>query len=292
MFLKKITKPRIKTTKTFALIMPRFEDVDHSFYAEEILKGIGLTASRLKVDILFHITERYDHQDWLNSKVLDPHYVDGIIFADIDNDVETLQKVIATGIPYVVLNNMFEEPINSIAVDNFKAAFDVVDYLIKLGHQRIAIVSGDQRTQAGRLRLEGYQEALLSHKIDAKKEYIKYGEFLRTPSRRAAQELLSLSERPTAVFACSDVMALEVIAEAKTRTIGVPSELSVVGFDDNPINIHSSVKLATVAQPLKEMGRLGLEKLNLICDGKIGVPVQVLLSTRLMERESAAKIGS
>ncbi len=291
MFLKKVLKPKIKTAKTFALIMPRFEDVDHSFYAEEILKGIGLTASRLKVDILFHVTERYDHQDWLNSKILDPQYIDGIIFADIDNDVQTLQKVIATGIPYVVLNNIFQEPINSIAVDNFKAAFDVIEHLIALGHQRIAIVSGDQRTQAGRLRLEGYQEALKAHQIDAKKEYIKYGEFLRTPSRKAAQELFALTERPTAVFACSDVMAMEVIAEAKTRTISVPQELSVVGFDDNPINIHSSVKLATIAQPLKEMGRLGLEKLNLICEGKIGVPVQVLLGTRLIERDSMTRLA-
>ena len=289
MFLKKITKTKIKTKKTFALIMPRFEDLDHSFYAEEILKGIGLTASRLKVDVLFHVTERYDHHDWLDGKVLDPHFIDGIIFADIDNDIETLQKVIATGIPYVVLNNMFQEPINSVAVDNFKAAFDVVDHLVKLGHKKIAIVTGDQRTQSGRLRLEGYQEALTTHNIEARKDYIKYGEFLRTPSRRAAQELLALSDRPTAVFACSDVMALEVISEAKTRTIGVPNDLSVVGFDDNPINIHSPVKLATVAQPLKEMGRLGLEKLNLICDGKIGVPVQVLLPTRLIERDSVAK---
>jgi DNA-binding LacI/PurR family transcriptional regulator len=292
MFLKKTAKTRIKTNKTFALIMPRFEDVDHSFYAEEILKGIGLTASRLKVDVLFHVTERYDHHDWLTSKVLDPNHIDGIIFADIDNDVETLQKVIATGIPYVVLNNIFEEPINSIAVDNFKAAFDVVNRLVDLGHQRIAIISGDQRTQAGRLRLEGYQEALASHKIDVKKEYIKYGEFLRTPSRRAAQELLALAERPSAIFACSDVMALEVMAEAKTRIINVPGELSVVGFDDNPINIHSSVRLTSVVQPLKEMGRLGLEKLNLICDGKIGVPVQALLSTRLVERESVAKLAT
>ncbi|MFA6379156.1 MAG: substrate-binding domain-containing protein [Candidatus Omnitrophota bacterium] len=292
MFLKKITRTKkIKTTKTFALIMPRFEDIDHSFYAEEILKGIGLTASRLKVDVLFHITERYDHQDWLSSKMLDPNIIDGIIFADIDNDIETLQKVIATGIPYVVLNNMFEEPINSIAVDNFKAAFDVVNHLVNLGHQKIAIISGDQRTQAGRVRLEGYQEALRTHHIEAKSEYIKYGEFLRTPSRRSAQELLALSERPTAIFACSDVMALEVMAEAKARTMSVPGDLSVVGFDDNPINIHSFVRLATVSQPLKEMGRLGLEKLNLICDGKIGVPVQVLLSTRLIERDSVAKIG-
>lgn len=290
MFLKKIVRARQTKTRTFALIMPRFEDIDHSFYAEEILKGVGLSASRLKVDILLHVTERYDHHDWLGSKTVDPNYIDGIIFADIDNDIETLQKVIATGIPYIVLNNIFEEPINSIAVDNFKAASEVVERLVSFGHQRIAMIAGDQHTQSGRLRLEGYQDALGKNKISVQKEYIKYGDFLRTPSRKAAKELLDLPERPTAIFACSDVMALEVLAEAKSRSMSIPKDLSVVGFDDNPINVHSPVKLTTVSQPLKEMGRLGVEKLNLMCEGKIGVPVQALLSTVLIERDSVSKI--
>jgi len=276
-------------TKTFALIIPRFEDLDHSFYAEEIVKGIGLTASRLKVDVLMHITERYDHQDWLSGKTVDRNYIDGIIFADIDNDVETLQEVIATGVPYIVLNNIFKEPINSIAVDNQRAAFDSVEHLINLGHKDIAIVCGDLRTQAGRLRLDGYKEALEKHGLDFKDEFIKYGEFLRTPSRKAAQELFDATHRPTAIFACSDVMALEVMYEAKTRGLRIPQEVSVIGFDDNPINIHSAVKLTTVAQPLKEMGRLGLEKLNQICEGSAGVPIQVLLSTRFIERETTAQ---
>ncbi len=275
--------------KTFALIIPRFEDIDHSFYAEEIVKGVGLTASRLKADVLIHITERHDHQDWLSGKTVDRKFIDGIIFADIDNDIETLQKVVATGIPYIVLNNIFKEPINSIAIDNQKAAFDAVENLINLGHNRIAIICGDLRTQAGLLRLEGYKEALEKHGISSKKEYIKYGEFLRTPSRKAAQELFDLEEKPTAIFVCSDVMALEVIFEAKTRNINIPRELSVIGFDDNPINIHSSVKLSTISQPLKEMGRLGLEKLNQICEHKAESPLQVLLQTKFIERETVGE---
>ncbi|MDD3374825.1 MAG: substrate-binding domain-containing protein [Candidatus Omnitrophica bacterium] len=276
--------------KTFALIVPRFEDLDHSFYAEEIVKGVGLTASRLKVDVLMHITERYDHEDWLRGRLIDRNYIDGIIFADIDNDVETLHKVIATGIPYIVLNNIFKEPINSIAVDNQKAAFDVVEHFIKFGHKDIAIVCGDLRTQAGRLRLEGYREALEKHGLAFKDEFIKYGEFLRTPSRKSAQELFDATNRPTAIFACSDVMALEVMYEAKTRGLRVPQEVSIVGFDDNPVNIHSTVKLSTVAQPLKEMGRLGLEKLNQICEGQIGVPIQILLPTKFIERETVTQL--
>ncbi|MDP8265612.1 MAG: substrate-binding domain-containing protein [Candidatus Aceula meridiana] len=276
-------------TKTFALIIPRFEDVDHAFYAEEIVRGVGTTASRLKADVLMHITERNEHQDWLKGRIADHNYVDGIIFADIDNDVETLQKVIATGIPYIVLNNIFEEPINSIAIDNQKSGFDVVEHFVSAGHTDIAIICGDMRVQAARLRLEGYKEALAKHKIPLKKEYIQFGEFLRTPSRKAVQQLLSLPERPTAIFACSDVMALEALYEAKTQGIKVPEELSVVGFDDNPINAHSAIALSTVSQPLKEMGRLGLEKLNQICDRKIGIPAQALLPTKFIERQSTGQ---
>ncbi len=277
--------------KTFALIIPRFEDLDHSFYAEEIVKGVGLSASRLRVDILMHITERYDHQDWLSEKMTNRKQLDGIIFADIDKDTETLEKVIATGIPYVVLNNIFKEPINSIAVDNQKAAFDAVEYLIENGHKEIAIVCGDLRTQAGRLRLDGYKEALDKHGLDFKDEFIKYGEFLRTSSRKAAKDLFDAENSPTAIFACSDVMALEIMYEAKTRGMKVPQDISVIGFDDNPINVHSSVKLSTVAQPLKEMGRLGLEKLNQICEGEIGIPTQTLLPTKFIARASVFKLA-
>ncbi len=280
------------STKTFALIIPRFEDLDHAFYAEEIVKGIGLTASRLKVDVLMHVTDRYDHHDWLNSKTVDRSYINGIIFADIDNDVETLEKVIATGVPYIVLNNLFKDPINSIAVDNQKAAFDAIEYFIKLGHQKIAIICGDMRTQAARLRLEGYKEAIVKNDLELKDEYIKYGEFSRTPARKSAQELFSLPQRPTAIFSSSDLMALEVLYEAKTQGIRVPEDLSVIGFDDNPINIHSAIKLTTVSQPLKEMARLGLEKLNLIYEKKVGVPAQALLQAKLIERQSTAPAGA
>lgn len=277
-------------TKIFALIIPRFENVDHAFYAEEIVKGISVTASRIKADILMHVTERNEHQDWLMARAIDRNFIDGIIFADIDGDTETLQKVIDTGIPYMVLNNIFTEPINSIAIDNQKAGYDVAEFFIQQGHRDIAIICGDMRTQSARLRLEGYKEALARHQIPVLNEYIGYGEFLRTPARKIAQQFFSLPHPPSAIFACSDVMALEVIYEAKTRGLLIPDDVSVIGFDDNPVNIHSSIKLTTVSQPLKEMARLGLEKLNQICLGHLGSPVQTLLPTRLISRDTAGPL--
>ena len=272
--------------KIFVLVIPRFEDIFHSFYAGEIIKGVTIAASRLKIDILVHITDRFDHRGWLDSTLLDANYIDGIIFGDIDNDVQMVKKAISRSIPTMVLNNYLKEPINCIAIDNRKATFDVVHHLVKLGHRKIATITGDLSTQAGQMRLDGFCDALAEYGLRVPKYYITNGSFLRTPARLAAQKLLRLKNRPTAIFAASDVMALEVIDVAKANQIKIPDDLSVVGFDDNPLNINSPVRLATVFQPLVEMGRLGVERLREISLGQAQLPVKMVLSAQLVERKS------
>ena len=276
----------IKRKPIYVLILPRFEDIFHAYYTGEITKGVNLAASRLNVDFLVHITDRSDHSSWLDATLLDRKHVDGVLFADIDNDLEIVKKAIMRGMPCLVLNNIISEPINYIAVNNYKAAYNVVEEFIKLGHTKIATIAGDLATQAGSARLEGYHDALMKHNIEPDKSYIKIGGFLRTPARQATQDLLRLKERPTAIFAASDVMALEVLDVAKTKKIGVPTELAVCGFDDNPLNAHSPIKLATVAQPLVEMGRLGLEMLYQISNGKAKLPVKEVLPARFVRAKS------
>lgn len=272
--------------QSFVVVIPNFEDIFHSFYACEIIKGVSLGASPLKVDLLIHITDRFNHREWLDSFLLDKNYIDGILFADIDQDINVVKKVIDRGMPYLVLNNVLNNAMNYIAVDNRKAAFDLVEYLIKHGHTKIATIAGDLTTQSGQMRLEGYYEALAKHGIRPAKNYVTRGDFLRTPARIAAKKILNLKDRPTAIFAASDVMALELMDIAKELNISVPSQLSVIGFDDNPLNRTSSIKLTTVYQPLVEMGRSGLEHLYQISKGKAQLPVKILLPTKFVVRES------
>ncbi len=280
---------QLKRKPIYVLILPRFEDIFHSFYTGEITKGVNLAASHLNVDFLVHITDRSTHNTWLDPTLLDRKNVDGILFADIDNDIEIVKQAIRSGMPCLVLNNIINEPINYLAVNNHKAAFQVIEELIKAGHKKIATIAGDLNTQAGGTRLEGYYDALLKHGIEVNKSYVKIGGFLRTPARQAAQELLKLKDRPTAIFVASDVMALEVLDVAKSKKISVPGELSVWGFDDNPLRANSPVPLATVAQPLVEMGRLGLELLYQISNGKAKLPVKEVLTAKLIKAESVGK---
>ena len=281
---------RIKGRKrTFVLVIPSFEDVFHSFYASEIIKGVSITASRIKVDILIRVTDRFDHKNWVDASLLDRNYVDGIVFADIDNDVGIVKKAIAQGMPTVVLNNYLEEPFNCISIDNEKATKEIVRYLVKQEHKKIATVAGDATTQAGEVRLSAFKAALKEADIKVPSAYITRGDFLRTPARIAAEKLLKLTDRPTAIFAASDVMALEVLDAARANAIRVPEDLSVFGFDDNPLSVTSSVPLSTVAQPLVEMGRVGAEKLYQISLGKAKLPVKDVLPAKLVHRKSVGK---
>jgi len=272
--------------KIYTLVVPRFEDIFHSYFAQEIIKGTSSAASRLKVDLLIHITERGQHDDWFTSRALKSKFCDGILFADIDKDRVGLDKIISKNIPYLVLNNYFQEPINCIAIDNYKATLQIIDYLVELGHKRIATICGDLHTEAGLERLRGYKDGLRNHNLPINEQYIKNGEFLRTPAHNAAGEILSQPELPTAIFAASDVMALEVMDVAKTKNIRIPQDLSVVGFDDNPLNVYSLVALTTVSQPISEMARIGLETLHRIAEGKENLPAKKKLAAKLIKRSS------
>ena len=190
----------VKRKPIYVLILPRFEDIFHSFYTGEITKGVNLAASRLNVDFLVHITDRSDHATWLDPTLLDRKYVDGILFADIDNDLDIVKKAIMRGMPCLVLNNIIHEPINYIAINNYEAAMQVVEEFIKLGHKHIATIAGDLSTQAGQSRLEGYNDALKKHNIEPDKAYVKIGGFLRTPARQAAAGSFQIKTKANGYF--------------------------------------------------------------------------------------------
>ncbi|MEI6437565.1 MAG: substrate-binding domain-containing protein [Candidatus Omnitrophota bacterium] len=289
-----MTKPTLtrKNRKPiFVVVIPRFEDLSNSFYAGEVTKGANIAASRLDVDILIHLVARRDHAHWLDG-LLDPNFIDGMLFADIDRDWDVVRAAIRRGMPTMVLNNPTTEPFNTIAIDNRRAARQAVELLAGLGHGRIASISGDLETQAGQDRLEGYYDGLELVGLPKDKKLVKKGEFLRTTARSGALALLKdvkTTERPTAIFAASDVMAFEVIDAARSLGLKVPEDLSVVGFDHNLEAGEDGVKLVTFEQPIVDMARLGVENLYQMSLGLAKLPVKILLEAKLIKGRSTAK---
>lgn len=266
-------------TRTIGLIIPRFEGIFHSYYALQVIRGIGSAAERARCDLLLHISE--------SGANATPVVADGLIFVDLFGCEELLDRTLDQGVPAVVLNHYLQElPVSCVAIDNRTAAERVVEYLAKLGHQDIATITGDLKTQAGLDRLDGFVKAMKARSLPVKDSYIRFGDFGLPSARAASEALLSMPDRPTAIFVASDDMAMETLNMAMAKGIRVPEELSVVGFDDGPVASHGRVPLTTVRQPLAEMGRTGLEVLIRQMDGKRQTPTKIQLPTELIERAS------
>ncbi len=263
-------------------VIPGFPGIFHSFYAVELMRGIGHGCETHQLDLIFHITD--------GTNPLRSNFAGGLIFADIIENRSQVENALAEDTPCLVINHMVKDlDVSYIAVDNVKGGHAAAEYLINLGHKRIATVTGNMQTQAGIDRFEGFQKALLKHGINFEPNYFFKGDYSRRSARQAAEQFFALENPPTAIFAASDEMALEIISVAYENGIKVPEDISVIGFDDNPAGLFGPVSLTTIKQPLFNMGEEAVRILNdVIADKQSGV-VRKVLSPDLIVRESCAE---
>lgn len=281
-FQPSVLAQRLATGKTnvVTLVIPRYEGIFYSFYALELIKGIGTLCEVLKLDLLLHLTDGHTS---LNVKG-----VGGIIFADIIGNRHQLEEAVRDDVPTVVINHRVEDlPVSCISVDNIGGAQNAVHYLVGLGHRKIAHITGDQVSQASLQRLEGYKRGLAKNNIEINQGYIFFTDYSRGQARLAAEKMLTMSDPPTAVFVASDSMALEVMAVAREHGVGIPADLSIVGFDDNPSGLYGPVSLTTVRQPFIKMAQDSVKDLALLMSRVKNVPIRkTVLPTELVIRES------
>ena len=267
------------TNSAIGLVMPGYAGIFYSFYAIELIRGVGHACEILKLDMVFHITSGYND--------LNTNSVGGVIFADIIENRKQVEVALESGIPCLVINNIVKDlDANYIGIDNIAGGSMASDYLVSLGHQKVAVITGSLQTQGGQHRLQGFKDLLAKKKITLPPEYIVEGDYSRRSGRNAAEKLLSLKNPPTAIFASSDDMALEVITVAMEKGLKIPQDLSVIGFDDNPAAIFGPVSLTTIKQPLFQMAEQAVKHLTSIISGKKKSLVQLILSPQLIVRES------
>ncbi|GAA2247476.1 transcriptional regulator [Streptomyces ruber] len=196
-------------------------------------------------------------------------------------------------IPYVLIDPVVEPPpgVVSVGAANWQGGVTATEHLLGLGHERIACVAGLRRSMCGGARVAGYRSALASAGIRHRPEYVRHGDFDETTAYRRTVELLALPEPPTAVFVCSDTMALGVYRALAERGLRVPDDVSVVGFDDLPEARWAAPPLTTVRQPLSEMAAASLRLLVRMMAGERPEGTRTELSTRLVPRASTARRG-
>jgi len=261
------------------LVIPRYEGAFYSFYALQLIRGIGIACDNNKLDLFLHITGSLNLGNMSS--------LSGVIFADIIGNRKHLEAIFAMNIPCVVINNIIEDlDVDCIAVDNQAAAKEAVEYLINLGHKKIAHVTGDLNTQAARMRLEGYKDALNKNNLSINSEYIVETDYSRQEARGAAEKLLNMEDRPTALFVASDSMALEIMGVISKEGLEVPKDISIVGFDDNPEGLYAPVSLTTVKQPLIEIGQMAVDRLKVLVEKRPDKKEKISLPCEIVVRDS------
>jgi LacI family transcriptional regulator len=285
-FQPSIFAQRLATGKSnvVALVIPRYEGVFYSFYALELIRGVGTMCEVLKLDLLLHLTDA--------RTPLSLRGVGGVIFSDIIGNRAQLEDSLAKGLPSVVINYYVDDlDVSCIAIDNAGGAENAVNYLIELGHKKIAHITGDLMTQAALKRLDGYKRALEKNSIQLRQDYIFETDYSRGAARSAAEKLIKAADPATAVFVASDAMALEVMAVARELGKHVPNDLSIVGFDDNPSGLYGPVGLTTVRQPLIRMAEESVKELNRLIGLSKKVIKKILLPAELVVRESCKPLA-
>ncbi|MEZ6000802.1 LacI family DNA-binding transcriptional regulator [Hyphomonas sp.] len=212
-----------------------------------------------------------------------------ILTPPLSDDPELIKLLREHAVPFVrVAPSKTSEPGRDVAIDDRAAAREMTEHLIGLGHKNIGFICGPVTHEEASVRLQGYKDALEQAGISFDPERVVMGNFTFDSGISAADQLLDLPKRPTAIFASNDDMAAGVIAACYRRRIQIPQELSVAGFDDTPLAATISPSLTTIYQPSRE---LASEAVGLLLE-EIAAPSETpqrrLLDYKLIARDSTA----
>lgn len=271
-FARKLAGGRLNA---IGLIIPGYEGIFYSFYAQQIIRNVGLGLERLKKDLLLHINWGKDN--------FNTDYVEGAIFSDVLKNEEQLQRVLNEKLPCVVINKKMDNPeISYVSVDNKIGAYEAVKYLIELGHTKIAHITGDMNSQCAQDRYDGFKDALTEAKITIPDHYVQIADFSRNQAHKSIEYLMEHEDKPTAVFCSSDDMAYEVMLYLLEKGVKIPQEISVVGFDDNPQYFYAPLSITTVYQPIDDMVKEAIDYLDRRIASKSDEIIKLELPTKLV----------
>lgn len=268
-----------------------FHELD-SAWAIEVIRGVESVARANGLNII--LTESGDRHspgaDWVEGVLQRNPAGVILVFSDLSSALK--QQLQTRGIPFVVVDPAGDPApdVPSIGSANWSGGLAATRHLIELGHTRIGMISGPTDMMCSRARVGGYRAALDDAGVEIDPSLIVIGDFHAESGREQGMKLLSLPERPTAIFAGSDLQAMGVYEAARALGISIPSELSVVGYDDLPVARWVGPPLTTVRQPLTEMAEEAAKlALALRRDPRLENR-RMDLATSLVVRQSTARL--
>lgn len=212
--------------------------------------------------------------------------IDGVIFVESWRDEANISLDLANK-PYIFVHRLFNGSYaNSVVVDDRKGASMAVEHLINLGHRRIAFINGPQGWNSSNERLAGYQETLKKFGIPYDPDLVGEGTWEVQSSFPVTKRFINQKERPTAIFAANDLMALGAIYAIQDAGLDVPKDMAVVGYDDREIAAISKPTITTICPPCFEMGQLAAQLILNRLEKQIEIEKPIQVEGKLIIRES------
>ncbi len=282
-------------TNTLGLLLPQpIPEILENPYYNLFLRGVGQVCHREGLTLLLTPPLRGSMLTAIPYAAVDGFVVTGL---DVDRgEVAALQR---RRVPFVLVDSDAPEGVPSVDVNDHGGMVSVLEHVLQLGHRRVAILSfesGRDRPDAGyrgalARRIAGIIDALAEYNLALDSPGITLLEVpcTRAAGYHAAQQLLTQPDRPTAIVALSDILALGALDAARDANVNVPTQLSITGFDDQPEASYARPQLTTVRQSIEAKGRVAADFLVAAINGDVQHPHQ-LLHTALIVRESTAVV--
>lgn len=281
---------RRNETRVILIVTP---NITNPYYAH-ILTGIGDGANESGYSALIYNTAGDEARERAGMDMLKKRRADGAILLANSIDSDWVQEY-ADKYPIVQCSEYaLKLDIPRVSIDNYKATQDVMEYIISIGHKKIATISSSNNYISTLLRLNAYKDSLSSHGFEVREEYIELAnaDYSFKSGKAAACRLLEQKDRPTAIFCISDTIALGAITAAKELGIRVPEELTVIGFDDVDDTTMFHPYITTIAQPCYEMGKEAFNILHSCINNGLELNSKVVLPHEFKIRESSAPFNS
>ena len=274
---------KTKRTYTLGMLIP---DITNPFFAE-LARGVEDAANKNSFNIILCNTDDKLKKERTYLEILREKRVDGLILGTAHIRDQSILELEKKKFPYILISRNVERlNKNCIIIDDLAGGMMATEYLIKLGHHRIAHISGPLKTRSGLNRLKGYQLALKKHKIEYNDELVGEGDFRINGGYQVMKRFLKLPEPPTAIFAANDLLALGAMQAIQKKNFYIPEDFSIIGFNDIELASFVYPSLTTIRQPILEMGNLAVKMLlKIIIDGEFNQG-KIVLKPKLIIRES------
>lgn len=278
-----------KKTTTVGVVIP---DISNSIFSE-VARGIEDIANMYHYNIILSNADKKKEKEIRVINTLLEKQVDGLLFMGGAITEEHIQAFKTSSVPVVLCATADEQrTIPSVDIDHEKAAFDAVNVLLENGHRDIAMISGTLQDPAnGFARYQGYKKALEAANIPLREELVRIGNYRYESGLEVTKYFLELDNRPTAIFAATDEMAIGAIHTLQDNGLKVPEDMSVISVDN--IRMASMVRplLTTVAQPMYDIGAVAMRLLTKLMNKETkdaSELSQVILPHEVIYRNSVA----